>query len=245
MGTSISLKAITTILLSCGISVHISGQNINPDMLPRTSKTEAKTDGKILKMVSEYTGPLIDVNHADVVASKNGAGFEIYKVRGWDYPALCEIYQKAIEVCRTEHVPVMIHVTEVTQPQGHSTSGSHERYKTKARLEWEKEYDCIVQMRKWMIESAIISEEAIEELEATAKDFVRETQREAWNEFLATIKVEKDEVIKMINDIANGNSAVTKITSQLAATPDALRKEVISACRKALRLSASAPSQER
>ena len=80
MGTSISLKAITTILLSCGISVHISGQNINPDMLPRTSKTEAKTDGKILKMVSEYTGPLIDVNHADVVASKNGAGFETGQV---------------------------------------------------------------------------------------------------------------------------------------------------------------------
>lgn len=176
---------------------------------------------------------------------EDSAGFEIFKVRGWDYPALCETYQRAVDVCRTEHVPVLIHVTEVTQPQGHSTSGSHERYKDKDRLEWEREYDCNLQMRKWMLESAIISEEELVELEATAKKLVRETQKEAWNEFLATIKVEKEEVTDMISRIANGNPVIAKIASLLAATPDALRKEVVSSARKALRLSINNPSPER
>ena len=110
---------------------------------------------------------------------ENNPGYEIYKVRGWDYPALCETYQQAIQICRDEHVPVLIHVTEVTQPQGHSTSGSHERYKDKARLEWEKEFDCIRQMRIWMLESAIVTEEELAVLEDTAKKLVREAQKEA------------------------------------------------------------------
>ncbi|WP_285010731.1 alpha-ketoacid dehydrogenase subunit alpha/beta [Pedobacter faecalis] len=176
---------------------------------------------------------------------EQAAGYEIYKVRGWDYPALCEIYQRAVAVCREEHVPVLIHVTEVTQPQGHSTSGSHERYKEKARLEWEKEYDCIVQMRKWILESAIATEEELSEMEQTAKKFVRDTQKEAWEEFLATIKVQKDAVVSLIEAVPAGSRELKKIASQLASTPDALRKEVISSARKALRLTANQPSSQR
>ncbi|MEJ5994930.1 thiamine pyrophosphate-dependent enzyme [Pedobacter sp. Du54] len=173
-------------------------------------------------------------------------GYEIYKVKGWDYPALCEMYQKAIAVCRKDHVPVLIHVTDVTQPLGHSTSGSHERYKNNERLAWEKEYDCITQMRKWMIESAIASEESIYEIEEEAKKFVRDAQKEAWNEFLATIKQEQSDVINMINAVAKEDRAdITKIAVQLASTPDALRKEVVSAARKAIRQSISIPSEER
>lgn len=172
-------------------------------------------------------------------------GYEIFKVKGWDYPALCETYQKAIEVCRTEHVPVLIHVTEVTQPQGHSTSGSHERYKDKARLEWEKEHDCILQMRKWMIESAIATDEELTKLEDEAKRYVREVQKEAWNEFLESIKQEQAQVINMINAFANGNPVLTKIASQLASTTDALRREVMNAARKAIRQSVHMPSPER
>lgn len=172
-------------------------------------------------------------------------GYEIFKVKGWDYPALCETYQKAIEVCRTEHVPVLIHVTEVTQPQGHSTSGSHERYKDKDRLEWEKEHDCILQMRKWMIESAIATDEELTQLEDEAKKHVREVQKEAWNEFLESIKQEQAQVINMINAFANGNPVLTKIASQLSSTPDALRREVMNAARKAIRQSAQTPSAER
>ncbi|RYF99270.1 MAG: transketolase, partial [Chitinophagaceae bacterium] len=172
-------------------------------------------------------------------------GYEIFKVKGWDYPALCETYQRAIDVCREEHVPVLIHVTEVTQPQGHSTSGSHERYKLKDRLDWEKEYDCIVQMRKWMIESAIATAEELDELEDTAKKFVKEVQKEAWNEFLSSIKEEQTQVIHMINAFANGNPILTKIAAQLASTSDALRREVMSSARKAIRQSVNTPSAER
>ncbi|MGV3546726.1 MAG: alpha-ketoacid dehydrogenase subunit alpha/beta [Pedobacter sp.] len=172
-------------------------------------------------------------------------GYEIFKVRGWDYPALCETYIKAIEVCRNEHVPVLIHVTEVTQPQGHSTSGSHERYKSKERLAWEKEHDCIVKMREWMIESAIATKEELDELEETAKKHVKEVQKEAWNEFLDSIKQEQADVVRMINNLANGHPALTKIAAQLASTHDALRKEVVSAARKAIRLSVNLPSAER
>src|SRR6195952_4460467 len=117
-------------------------------------------------------------------------GYEIFKVRGWDYVALCETYERAIEVCRREHVPVLIHVTEMTQPQGHSTSGSHERYKSKERLAWEDEHDCLLQMRKWMLETAIISAEEMDLLESNAKKYVRECQREAWTELEKEIKAE-------------------------------------------------------
>lgn len=176
---------------------------------------------------------------------EDNAGYEIYKVKGWDYPALCETYQQAIQVCRDEHVPVLIHVTEVTQPQGHSTSGSHERYKDKARLAWEKEFDCIRQMRLWMLESAIITEEDLQEIENTAKELVREAQKEAWNEFLADIKVEKDQALALISNLPDSNPALKKITDTLAGTPDAQRKELISAARKALRLTVNHLTPER
>ncbi|GAB1464411.1 alpha-ketoacid dehydrogenase subunit alpha/beta [Pedobacter sp.] len=172
-------------------------------------------------------------------------GYEIFKVKGWDYPALCETYLKAIEICRNEHVPVLIHVTEVTQPQGHSTSGSHERYKSKERLTWEKEHDCILKMREWMIESAIATKDELDELEETAKKHVKEIQKEAWNEFLDTIKQEQADVVRMINNLANGNAVIAKVAAQLASTHDALRKEVVSAARKAIRLSVNLPSEER
>ncbi len=172
-------------------------------------------------------------------------GYEIFKVNGWDYPALCETYQKAIDVCREEHVPVLIHVTEVTQPQGHSTSGSHERYKDKDRLTWEKEYDCILQMRKWMIDSAIATADDLDVLEETAKKFVKETQKEAWNEFLEDIKQEQSEVINLINAIAGENTMLTKVANQLASTSDAMRREIMSSARKALRLSINTPSAQR
>mgnify|MGYP006206563971 CR=1 FL=1 len=101
-------------------------------------------------------------------------GYEIYKVKGWDYPALCEIYQKAIDVCRREHVPVLIHVTEVTQPQGHSTSGSHERYKSAERLEWEKNHDCLLKFREFLLDRNIANEEQLNQIDADAKKFVPE-----------------------------------------------------------------------
>jgi len=171
---------------------------------------------------------------------ENGTnGYEIFKVRGWDYVALCETYERAIDVCRREHVPVLIHVTEMTQPQGHSTSGSHERYKSKERLAWENEHDCLVQMRKWMLESAIATEEEMDEMEATAKKHVREIQREAWNDFAGEISEEIGQVSALIEQVAaqGQNSAKLKdVISELKATIDPGRKDAISAGRKTLRI---------
>jgi pyruvate/2-oxoglutarate/acetoin dehydrogenase E1 component/TPP-dependent pyruvate/acetoin dehydrogenase alpha subunit len=174
-------------------------------------------------------------------------GYEIFKVRGWDYAALCETYAVAIELCRTQHVPVLIHVVEITQPQGHSTSGSHERYKSADRLTWEAEHDCLLQMRSWMINSAIITEQEIAELEENAKKHVRNAQREAWNELLVEIKAELDEAALLIEQLALHSSVaqLRDIASDLRACVDPGRREIINAIRKALRVTAKEASPER
>ncbi|MFD2874189.1 thiamine pyrophosphate-dependent enzyme [Mucilaginibacter ximonensis] len=175
-------------------------------------------------------------------------GFEIFKVKGWDYVALCETYERAIAMCRKEHVPVMIHVIEMTQPQGHSTSGSHERYKSKERLDWENEYDCLLQMRTWMLESAIITEDELSALEDSAKKYVRECQREAWNDLLSRVKGEIDEVSNLIDQLAQVSAfknELDAINAELLACVDPGRKDTTAAARKALRLTVSETSAEK
>jgi pyruvate/2-oxoglutarate/acetoin dehydrogenase E1 component/TPP-dependent pyruvate/acetoin dehydrogenase alpha subunit len=170
---------------------------------------------------------------------KGTNGYEIFKVRGWDYVALCETYERAIKICRDEHVPVLIHVTEMTQPQGHSTSGSHERYKSKDRLAWEDEHDCLVQMRKWMIQSAIISAEEMDLLESNAKKHVRECQREAWSELEKEIKAEMAVAIELIGQISQQSAHTEELQSLIAllhACIDPGRRDTIAYVRKALRL---------
>jgi pyruvate/2-oxoglutarate/acetoin dehydrogenase E1 component/TPP-dependent pyruvate/acetoin dehydrogenase alpha subunit len=163
-----------------------------------------------------------------------GEGFEIYKVKGWDYPALCKVYQEAIATCRDEHVPTLIHVTELTQPQGHSTSGSHERYKSAERLAWEQEYDCLTQMRKWMLEAAMIGETELAALEETAKNYVRECQKKALADFLSAIQAEANEAIALLQ--ATQMPEVVALAETLAKTSEVSRKEVYQAVRKSIRL---------
>lgn len=181
---------------------------------------------------------------------ENGSnGYEIFKVRGWDYIALCETYERAINICREEHVPVLIHVTEMTQPQGHSTSGSHERYKSRERLAWEDEHDCLLKMREWMITSAISTEIELEELEAEAKRYVRECQREAANELAVVIKSEIEEAAALIDAFAEtvpGKKEVISVLSAgLRSSIDAGRREIFSAIRKTLRLTTTENNVER
>ena len=179
---------------------------------------------------------------------KGTNGFEIFKVRGWDYVALCETYERAIAVCRDEHVPVMIHVTEMTQPQGHSTSGSHERYKTKERLAWENEHDCLVKMREWMVATAIATHEELEELEANAKKYVRDCQREAWNELADEIAAELNETakdIEYLSRVSEAEEELMEVATSLRATVDPGRNNIVSAIRKALRLTIKEHSFER
>ena len=166
-------------------------------------------------------------------------GYEIFKVRGWDYVALCETYERAITLCRKEHVPVLIHVTEMTQPQGHSTSGSHERYKTKDRLAWENEHDCLLQMRKWMIASAIASDTEMDELETTAKKYVRDCQRQVWNELSDEIRLELNEAAALIEKLAQyvpAKEELRAVVLSLRECVDPGRRDVFAAIRKTLRL---------
>ncbi|CDG50014.1 alpha-ketoacid dehydrogenase subunit alpha/beta [Cardinium endosymbiont of Bemisia tabaci] len=133
--------------------------------------------------------------------TKGKAGYEIFVVKGWDYLALCHIYHQAVTICRTEHVPVLIHVKELTQPQGHSTSGSHERYKSAKRLRWEKAYDCLPKMAAWMIGSGIANEEALQKIALEADKKVKVAQQAAWNSCIHERNQAKNELLALLNDI--------------------------------------------
>jgi pyruvate/2-oxoglutarate/acetoin dehydrogenase E1 component/TPP-dependent pyruvate/acetoin dehydrogenase alpha subunit len=166
-------------------------------------------------------------------------GFEILTVNGWDYPALVTTYKTAAKIARDEHVPVLIHVRELTQPQGHSTSGSHERYKSKERLTWETKQDCIVKMREWMLESNIANKEELDNIDKEAKKEVSTAKRTAWQEFLNPIKEIQKEAIELLNDLAetnNNNPFITKFNNDLAAEKIPSKTIIIKTIRKALRL---------
>ncbi|WP_066831921.1 alpha-ketoacid dehydrogenase subunit alpha/beta [Rufibacter ruber] len=166
-------------------------------------------------------------------------GYEIFKVKGWDYYSLCEVYQQATQVCREQHVPVLIHVEEMTQPQGHSTSGSHERYKTKERLAWEEEYDCIKQMRRWLIENQYATHEELNQIEAEAKEAVRIARANAWSSFNAGIQEDHSQCLVLLEKLAeslNENaSEILSIREELNKTLNPLRSDAIRAARRALR----------
>ncbi len=173
-------------------------------------------------------------------------GYEILKVHGWDYTALIETYQKAAQIAREEHVPVLIHVVELTQPQGHSTSGSHERYKNADRLAWEAENDCNLKMRQWMIASNIATEEELDELEKNIKKEVREGKAAAWNAFVTPQKEEQNEVISLLEKLMDSSSSknfIEKLKNELAGIKEPIRKEILSTARKALYLVANEQSQ--
>lgn len=169
-------------------------------------------------------------------------GFEILVVNGWDYEALVATYEKAVRFCREEHVPVLVHVKEMTQPQGHSTSGSHERYKSKERLKWEAAHDCLLKMKEWMIAEEIATEEELIEVEKQAKASAKAAKDAAWKAFNADIQRDQ----KMLDDIlAEAESEITALSDireTLAKTINPLRLDGIKAARKAARLMANSSS---
>ncbi|MFT5964187.1 MAG: pyruvate/2-oxoglutarate/acetoin dehydrogenase E1 component/TPP-dependent pyruvate [Flavobacterium sp.] len=170
---------------------------------------------------------------------KNTNGLEILKVKGWDYSELIATYEKAAAIAREKHVPVLIHVDELTQPQGHSSSGSHERYKDADRLAWEKDYDCIRQMKLWMVAIDIASSEEIAEIDSNAKKEVLEAKKAAWREFIDPIIAEQKELVTLLEKVANSSKnrdLIQEITSTLSAIKDPIRKEILVAARKTLRL---------
>ncbi|MGC6432542.1 MAG: alpha-ketoacid dehydrogenase subunit alpha/beta [Jejuia sp.] len=165
-------------------------------------------------------------------------GFEILRVKGWDYANLVQTYLEAGAIAREEHVPVIIHVVELTQPQGHSTSGSHERYKSGERLQWESEHDCIKKMRDWIIESGIATNETLTNIERTIKREVKQLKTKAWNTFLAPIKKEQNEAVELLRNLSKvspNGIFITKIVETLSIINEPTRKDILSHCRKALR----------
>src|SRR5512135_3585165 len=133
-------------------------------------------------------------------------GFDLYQVRGWDYTALIETYQKAADVARRYHIPSLIHVTDLTQPQGHSTSGSHERYKSPERLKWEEQYDCIRKMREWILDQQLMSESELVAAEQEDYATVEGIRKLAWEAYLAPILEERSQVTDMFDEIAGSSS---------------------------------------
>ncbi len=167
-------------------------------------------------------------------------GYDIYTVRGWDYPALCETYLNAAEIVRREHVPAIVHVSEMTQPQGHSTSGSHERYKSPERLEWETEYDGIRRMRDWIVRQDIATDAELTAAEEEEVQAVREAQRRAWDEFRAPLEAERDRLVALAERVEGGlaggesDAEVRAVRQRLAKQLNPLRRDLAAAAAEIL-----------
>jgi pyruvate/2-oxoglutarate/acetoin dehydrogenase E1 component/TPP-dependent pyruvate/acetoin dehydrogenase alpha subunit len=173
-------------------------------------------------------------------------GIEIYNVKGWDYAGMCEVFESGLQKIRETHVPAVFHVEEVTQPQGHSTSGSHERYKTAERLEWEREFDCIKKMRQWIIENSIATHDELITIEETAKYNVKHSRNLAWEEYINPIKEQVNkttEIIKstIVNDIENYNQ-LQKIAKELERNKEPLRRDVMHSLSFAIDAAKNSPS---
>lgn len=173
------------------------------------------------------------------IRDESGSGLNMYTVKGWDYPALLETYKLASEQARKDHIPAMIHVQQMSQPQGHSTSGSHERYKTKERLDYEASIDCLVKMRAWLIESSIISSQELSELEAQWDNFVQSEKQSAWDAYLAPISQEKLELENILEKIVNqlGDDSSLKqrcqqALNQLKRSAQSSRRQLMSLARE-------------
>ena len=158
-------------------------------------------------------------------------GIDIYKIKGWDYAGMCELFEAAIQKIRSTHTPALFHIEDVTQPQGHSSSGSHERYKSPERLEWERNWDGIKKMKEWIIENALASEEELEEMEAQAKDMVRQCKISAWEKYEAPIRAQVGRTAELIQDLAASMPEqapdLQKILAELSANREPNRRDVM------------------
>lgn len=166
-------------------------------------------------------------------------GYEIFTAKGWDYAGLVAAYQQAEKVCREEHVPVLMHVEEVTQPQGHSTSGSHERYKSKERLQWETDHDCLLKMREWIINEVLVLPEEVDEIEKEAKLAARDAKDKAWKAF--NTDIQKDikaltSILEAVSKESRSSEELTEIKEILRTTVNPIRMDCVRAAKRSLRL---------
>ncbi len=175
-------------------------------------------------------------------------GIDIYKVKAWDYAGMCEAFEAGIRSVRLTHTPVLFHVEEVTQPQGHSTSGSHERYKSPERLEWEREWDGIKKMKEWIIDNTLASEEELNDIETDAKVHIRTSRNLAWEKYQSPIRVQVTRSVELIREIATQNTEnaaqLQKLATNLASNREPGRKEVLQTLHQAIGLAGNTPAAQ-
>lgn len=172
---------------------------------------------------------------------KGTNGFNIYHLRGWDYAGMCEAFEEGIRLARETYTPVLFHIDEMTQPQGHSTSGSHERYKDKERLQWEREWDGLVKMREWLLANSLTTEQELLDIEKEAKIYVREKKDEAWSRFLQPIKTQVTKAVELVSDLAqkipSHAAELNKLVRELKAVREPMRRNVMRTLKMAIDIS--------
>jgi len=218
-----TINAAGVLQVPMAISVYDDGYGIS---VPKKYQT---TKGSISEVLKGFE------------SEKGKPGIRILKGKGWDYPGLVELYEKGIAICREEHTPVLFHVEEVTQPQGHSTSGSHERYKSEERLKWEEEFDPITKMREWILKSGIATSDQLDKLAAEAEEEAKASRLKGWEMFQNPIKIERDALVKIINDRTctctdeTKEDTVENFKEDLTKVLAPIRKDNFVAARKILR----------
>jgi 2-oxoisovalerate dehydrogenase E1 component len=218
-----TINAAGVLQVPMAVSVYDDGYGIS---VPKKYQT---TKGSISEILKGFE------------SEKDKPGIRIFKGKGWDYPGLVKLYEEGIEICRREHVPVLFHIEEVTQPQGHSTSGSHERYKNQERLQWEIEFDPIRKMREWMIEASVATAEELDKIAAEAEEDAKNARKKGWDMFQNPIKIERDALVKIISERScrcaedPKEESVENFTEDLKRVAAPIRKDNFVTARKILR----------
>lgn len=203
-------------------------------------------DGYGISVPKKYQTTKASVSEAisGMQKSDDSNGIIIYKVKGWDYAGMCESFDEGIRIAREQHIPVLFHVEEITQPQGHSTSGSHERYKSPERLEWEREWDGIRKMKEWLIENALATETELDEIQKEAKAVVKDGKAAAWEKFITPVKEQVNRAAELILSIAKSlpeqSAGLEKLAADLSSLREPLRRDVLKSLHEAIRLAGNA-----
>ncbi len=193
-------------------------------------------DGYGISVPKKYQTTKSSISDALAGLQKNEDtnGIEIYKLKGWDYAGMCEVLEHAIQKIRDTHTPALFHVEEITQPQGHSTSGSHERYKDTDRLIWEKEWDCLKQMKEWILENALAEEHELKDIEDAAAVWVKESKQRAWDKYQAPLKQKVAETVQFIEEVTAGNAGTKNIANSLSLVREPMRKDILKTLAKVI-----------
>ena len=193
-------------------------------------------DGYGISVPKKYqtTKASISAALAGMQKTEGTNGIDIYNLKGWDYAGMCEVLEPALQKIRETHTPALFHVEEITQPQGHSTSGSHERYKTPERLAWEKEWDCIKQMKEWLVENTLASVEELNTIQDEAKELVKAGKQQAWEKYISPIKDQVTKTVELLS--ATGNTAVQlkEVINELTVNQEPMRRDVLKSLFRAI-----------